>query len=644
MTLITLLISILALALTILLYLKRPRELLLRVTAIILIYMLVTNITLRLTAEEVKNAPIVLIDHSMSMKNHISHILGALAKLHQPHESFFFHESLLTKEKPDDLGTYTDITAAIKEASKLQPAVMILMTDGNHNFGTSPLSIVAELDEPIYIYGFGEEKPRDISIVDVIYPVYAYPDDTTEIDLIVETSGFPRGRGEATVQLVSGKTLATQSFPLSDVPARNQLRYVYVAKEPGTTSLKISLTPQSNEASYDNNQHTISLNVVEDKINVLYYTDHLSFNTKFILRAITQDRNLNVSAISRSSVNRYQDIEQRSEVTTLPDIGKFDVVILDNVSLGALPWSNVSDVAIQGKGIVLCGLLETINARWREILPIDVLSATTKGVFRLEVSEPFSVLTNEKHPPVKSIQRIVGSKQDASIIARTNNLPIVGYRMHGRGKIFQICATDLGTWHFLQHGLREHDFLHCFLGDVIRLLSPMGKHRRLVVNSPRREYAIGATIDFSLQSYDRNFRRAGGGDFFLVADDQKIPFYEVGEGFYEASFVVKDTGTLHVSAQGQLGEEKLASNELDINVLARAVETESRLNRVLLNRLAEATNGRFFSPMQTDSLILPEVAKKHVSRVINFHSPIVYFVVLFLLVADWILRRRRGIT
>jgi hypothetical protein len=635
LTLITLLISILALALAVLLYRKRP---------IILIYMLVTNITLRLTAEEEKTAPIILIDHSMSMKNHIPHILGTLAKLHQPHESFFFHESLLTKEKPDDLGTYTDITAALKEASKLQPAVMILMTDGNHNFGTSPLSIVAELDEPIYIYGFGEERPRDISIVDVIYPVYAYPNDTTEIDLVVETSGFPRGRGEATMQLVSGKTLATQSFPLSDVPARNQLKYVYVAKEPGTTSLKISLTPQSNEASYDNNQLTVSLNVVEDKINVLYYTDHLSFNTKFILRAITQDRNLNLSAISRSSVNQYQDIEQRSEVTTLPDISTFDVVILDNVSLGALPWANISDVAEQGKGIVLCGMLETINAQWREILPIDVLAATAKGVFRLEVSEPFSVLTNENHPPVKSIQRILGSKQDASIIARANNLPLVGYRVHGRGKIFQICATDLGTWHFLQHGLREHDFLHYFLGDVIRLLSPMGEHRRLVVDAPRREYAIGATIDFSLQSYDRNFRRAGGGDFFLVVDEQKIPFYEVGEGFYEARLVVKDTSTLHVSAQGQLGEEKLLSNEFDINVLARAVETEYRLNRVLLNKLAEATNGRFFSPKQTDSLVLPEVAKKQVSRVINLHSPIVYFVALFLLVADWILRRRRGIT
>ena len=616
----------------------------LRVMAIILLYMLITNINLRLTTEQAKNEPIVLIDHSMSMKNHLPHILDMLAELEEPHGLYFFHEGMLMKEKPTDPGTYTDITTAIKEAHKLQPAALILLTDGNHNFGVSPLSVVDELDESIYIYGFGEEKPRDISIVDVIYPVYAYPNDSTKIDLIVETSGFPRGRGEATMQFVSGKPLASQSFPLSDVPARNQLTFVYVPREPGITSLKVDLTRQPGEVSYDNNTYVFSLNTVEDKINVLYYTDHVSFNTKFILKAIKQDHNLNVSAMSRSGLNRYKHIERRNEVATLPDIGKFDVVILDNVSLGTVPWPNISDVVEQGAGIIVCGVIETITARWREILPIDVLAATTKGSFPLEVIEPFSVLSNDKHPPVKIIQRILGSKQDASIIARANNLPLVGYRRHGRGKIFQICATDLGTWHFLQHGLKEYDFLYYFLGDIIRFLSSLGKHRRLVLNTQRRECAPGATVDFSLQSYDRNFRRAGGGDFFLAADEQRIPFYEVGQGLYEASLVVKDTGHLHVSAHGQLGEESMVSNGIDINVLPRAIETEYRLNRTLLKRLAELTNGRFHSADQIDSLVIPNVEKKQVSRVISVNSPIAYLAVLILLIIDWILRRRRGIT
>lgn len=446
------------------------------------------------------------------------------------------------------------------------------------------------------------------------------------------------------MQLTSGKTLAAQSFPLSDIPARNRMKFTYLAQESGATPLKISLTPQSHEASYDNNQYTITLNVVENKTNVLYYTDHVSFNTKFTLRAIKQDRHLKVSAISRSSASRYQDIIRRTATTSVPDISKFDVLILDNANLGKLPWPNALDAVDQGTGIVLCGLLEGINTRWREVLPIDVLTATTDGVFQLEVSEPFSVLANDKHPPAKNIHRIVRAKQDASIIARANNLPLIGYRVHGPGKIFQICIPDIGTWHFLQHSLKEHDFLHYFLGDVIRFLSPMGKHRRLVVNTQRREYAIGATIDFSLQSYDRNFRRAGGGDFFLAVGEQKIPFYEVREGLYEASLVAKDTGIIHVSARGQLGEEKLTSDEFDIKVLPRFVETEYRLNRPLLTSLAETTNGQFFSPEQTDSLVLPKIEKTLMSKVVSLNSPAVYFAVLVLVVADWILRRRRGIT
>jgi hypothetical protein len=644
LTLIALLISALAVIISVLLYFKQPVQLFLRVAAIVLIYVLATNFSFSINTTAPQNDPVILIDHSQSMKNHLPYILDKISGLKFPHESLFFQESLTVKEEPGALGEYTDITTAISKVHESNPAILILITDGNHNFGASPLSVLDDINMPVQVYGIGEERPRDVSIVDVAYPVYAYQEDTMEIRAVVESGGFQTGSGEATLQLDSGKKIAVQRFPLSNTPARYTLDFVYVAQDPGKIRFNIDLTPQSDEISYNNNTSPFAVNILQNKIRVLYYTDHISFNTKYIMRSLRKDRNLSISAIHSPTPGMYQNIEQNKISTSPPDRDQYDVVILDNVNLGRLNWLRLPEMANENPGIILSGVLEGINAAWKRIIPIDITAGMLRGNYQLRIVEPFSVLNDNEYPPLQHINRIVGSKQDAVIIARTNELPLIAYREHGRSRIFQVSIIDLGTWHFLQRGLRDHDFLYYFFGDIIRFLSPLGKHERLVLSTQRREHTIGETVDLTLQSYNRDFRRIGGGDFFLVADEEKIPFYETKEGFYEASFLAQKTGELSIFAQGQIEEKQLVSNELLINVSSRYMETEHRLNRALLERIAAATGGEFFPLEKLDQLTLPTTHKKQVSKVINFNSPIIYVAILVFSVVDWIIRRWRGMT
>jgi hypothetical protein len=406
----------------------------------------------------------------------------------------------------------------------------------------------------------------------------------------------------------------------------------------------MQLTPEANEISYDNNKYDFSLRTLSEKIKVLYYTDHLSFNTKFILRSISEDGNLSVSSITRLGTTQYQNIESGKQMTALPGLGQFDVLILDNVKLERLPWQDIPDRLSQGLGVILVGTTEGMNATWQKVTPINTVSGIVEGNFQLDIIEPFSVLVDNKNPPVRSLGRIVDSKGDAIIIARANNVPVIGYRAHGRGKIFQISIGDLGTWHFVQHSLQERDLLYNLLGNVVRFLSPRGEHRRLVLSTRHADYAWGETINLTLQSYDRDFRRAGGGDFYLVSDTNKIPFYETRKGSYEASFVAERRGKMQVIAQGQLSGETLTSNGLDLEISSRSAESEYRTNRLLLDRLAEVTNGKFSPLDELPKIILPQTQTKRVSRTMNFNSPYVYCFVLTLLVVDWIIRRRQGIT
>jgi len=607
-------------------------------------FFLAANFSLRTSARIQKGAPLVLIDYSMSMKNHVARILEIVSDIDFPHETYFFRESLSTKERPSDLGAYTDLTRAIEKGSSLQPALVVLVTDGNHNFGPSPLTVAGEINTPLYVYGVGEEQTRDLSIIDVKCPDYSYPGDSVTIEVTVESGGFQGGIGDATMQLAGGKKLAAKTFSLSDITARHKLDFKYIPNETGETHLNMQLTPEANEISYDNNKYDFSLRTLSEKIRVLYYTDHLSFNTKFILRSISEDGNLSVSSITRLGTTHYRNIESGKQETALPDLQKFDVLILDNVKLERLPWQNIPERISQGLGVILVGTMEGMNAIWQKVTPINTISGIVEGNFHLDIIEPFSVLVDNKNPPVRSLGRVVDSKGDAIIIARANNVPIIGYRAHGRGKIFQISIGDLGTWNFMQHGLQERDLLHNLLGDAVRFLSPRGEYRRLVLSSQQLDYAWGETINLTLQSYDRDFRQAGGGDFYLVSDTNKIPFYETKRGSYEASFIAERRGKMQVIAQGQLSGETLTSNSLDLEISARSPESEYRTNRSLLQRLAEVTNGKFSDLDELPEFNPPQIQTERVSRTMNFNSPYVYCIILILLVVDWIIRRRQGIT
>lgn len=638
-----LLISIAAVVITIFLYARQPIQLILRTTAIILLYLVITNVRFQFTAEDQQANPVVVIDHSASMKNHLSLILELVSDIDTPYELLFSQESLLVQHEPEELGTYTDITSIIDQATARDPSSVVLITDGNHNYGTSPIIRAEETATPIYIYGIGEEKTRDVSIIDVQYPDYAYRGDSIEISVITETGGFATGSGEVLLQTTGGKKIATQPIPLSDVTAHYRIEFAYLATEGGTVQFKVYSPPQIGEISYDNNEYAFSINILDQKIKVLYYTDHISFSTKFILRSLTKDEHLSVSAIGRNSPSGFQLIGTGTEIAQLPNPEAYDVVILDNINLARLPWSGLPELIASGKGVVICGTTDGITQLWREILPIGVASGSMHGEFRLDIAEPFSVL-DDNLPPFKNMNRIIDAKDDAVIIAHANNLPLIGYRLNGRGKIFQICLADLGNWHFLGRGLKNDDLLSVLFSDVVRFVSPTGTYGRLVLRTNRKEYEFGETVQLKLQAYDRNFRRASGGDFFTVEQDRKIPFYEISMGRYEASLIASKHGIINVQAQGQLQGEELVSNSISVEVLERSIESEHRLNIPLLQKIATASGGEFHILEDLTKFSLPERTKKKTSTVIDLNSPITYLIMLVLLTLDWIIRRRRGIT
>ena len=637
-------ISLLAIVAAFIVYRKKPLQFILRAATVLFMYLVISNYQLRLYTDASRQDPIVLIDYSKSMENSLEDVIETVSEIDYPHQSLFVQENLITENRPDRLGSYTNLTRALRESDRMHSSSIFLVTDGNHNSGVSPLTVVKDMITPVYVCGVGSDGIRDIAIAEIKTPVYAYQDDSIHIDVIVESRGFPSGECQVSVELSSGRKVATQTIPLSESRARRRLRFGFIADVIGESRINISIAPVSGESTYDNNKQSVLLSVIKSKIKVLYYTDHISFNTKFLRQRLAMDDHISLSSFTRSEAGQFFNLEHTERATARPDPTAYDVIILDNTNVGMPPWSRAEEYLEQGKGLVLIGTIEGINASWQRVIPIDVAGGLIAGPHRVQITEPFSTLKQEDYPPLNVVGRAVGSKDDATIVAYAGNLPAIAYRREGRGIVYQISIIDLARWNFVQHGVKGREKLGQLMGDITRFLSHFGDHERLVLNAQKRDYAAGETVNLNLQSYDRDLRPAGGGDFYLAANDAEVPFYETEYGHYETSTVFEVPGRYQLSAKGNLDDEQLSSNTIEVNISSRPLETEQDINTNLLERIATGTNGKFFSLDELVNIVPPESSKKQVSKVFDFNSPITYILVLILLIIDWVLRRRRGIT
>lgn len=610
----------------------------LRAGAVVLLLFLISGLGMTLQFPR-DTIPVLLFDRSSSMARFLDRTEEILEKVDFPHTVLAFSESLYHESHADtNLGHNTNVTRALLRADHDRPSAILLVSDGNHNFGPSPLTVTDELVTPVYCFGVGDDAQTDIAITDIVYPRYSYTGDSITVDIIITSRGFAAGAGRVEILMENSKRI--NDFPLSMAPAKHTVSFSFLLGEPRTYTFTVEIVPKENEITYDNNRAVFSVRALLAKLHVLYYTDHLSFNTKFILRSLQNDPHIDLHAFTSEKNRGFIDIfTTRSR--PLPSIDAIDVLILDNVNLKHLPWDTLDILVQNGLGVVCMGILEGPTARF-EAVPISTVSPGITGTFSVRVIQPFSCLApGDEVAPFTSLNRIIAAKETAVIIAEANSVPVIAYQRHGRGLVFQIAAIDIGKWQFVQAGLSRKDILSCIMADAVRFVSARGENTRLTMNTLTGEYLLGETVDITLESYDRNFRRSGGGDFYLTYHQNRIPFYEVQSGIYRASFTADTVGTLQLKAAGTLRDEALTSNELSITVRRRPIEYEEGLNRELLVALAEATGGTF-QPLSDIAGFAPPVAA-HSSTRLHLDTPLTYVLIIFLLAVEWILRKRRGI-
>lgn len=572
---------------------------------------------------------------------------------------------------------------ALRESSSASLGAVILLSDGADNGGIvsqAQLNEIAAYGVPIHTVGIGREQmPEDLELSEVVLPPKALPGTTLSARVNIR---HDQG-GTARVKVYDGDTFLSNHDVQLD-PGRNMtMAYIDIeVAEPGQMDLRFSLDPLPGERNLANNTRASVVDVPESQYRILYVEGEPRWEYKFMRRALEDDPSIRLTTLLRVTPNKFyrqgiDDPEQLADgfPTESRDLYRFDALILGSVE--AAEFSEAQHEMIRdfvsergGSLMLLAGLNGLGQGGWgetalNEILPArlsldDTPLTRQKAPVALSSSGRLSPLLelsdNEEEnlrlwaelPEVADYQGMgplrPAATQLLGVIAGDRTLPLLVSQPYGRGQSYILASG--GTWRW-QMSLPVDDLRH---ETFWRQLA-----RGLVANAPRPFELTTTVQDGEIQvraeirdpeaeeNQDLSITAAvsGANNENLSLNLQPVPGQP---GSYAGAFAPRANGLYAIEAISLRGDEPVDATRTAIRYEEGQEAFGVRQNRALLERLASATGGRYWTPEQWSQL--PEAISYSNAGITErdirylWDAPFFFFLLALLKSGEWLLRRR----
>lgn len=296
-----------------------------------------------------------------------ANLLGAVTARHRAELLGFTHEAWdappggvaeLFAPRPGGAG-FTDLrlplVRALERSSSEGGKVLgvVLLTDGQHDWGPSPVKKAIELGEhqlPIFPVPLGaRQPPPDVAVVGVKAPPAVFKDVDTTVEARVKVSGL-RERRRITVQLQRPGSEPLQETITTDGTDRfYTVRFTTRLDRVGTQALTIAALPTPGETRPDNNQRTALVNVADDRAKVLLIDGEARWEHHYLASALQRDRTVQPQSVvfQQPRLERIPEEELRRSgnpwltLPTEPDaLAAYDGIVLGDVTPAQLPQAD----------------------------------------------------------------------------------------------------------------------------------------------------------------------------------------------------------------------------------------------------------------------------------------------------------------
>ncbi|MBL8796267.1 MAG: VWA domain-containing protein, partial [Planctomycetia bacterium] len=276
---------------------------------------------------------------------------------------------------------------------------VIVITDGRHNAGASPLERADELKKagiPIYPIPLGSgQAPPDIVVAELTAPRSTFKDDEINVEAQVKIAGIkaqlvrlelqqekPRPGQES-----AWETLGVDSLRHDGTDRTYTVPFPIRLADLGTQTLRVTARPADERSlprPLQHNRREVRVNVTDDQARVLLIDGEARWEFYYLSSALGRDRNLKLDRVlfEQPSLGRLSEAELKKlghparTLPTEPDaLARFDCIILGDVAPEQLP---VADRQRLEKFVADRGgtLLLLAGKRWLPLAYVDASPST----------------------------------------------------------------------------------------------------------------------------------------------------------------------------------------------------------------------------------------------------------------------------
>ncbi|MBI5388585.1 MAG: hypothetical protein HZA90_28310 [Verrucomicrobia bacterium] len=572
-------------------------------------------------------------------------------------------------------------------------AGVFLVTDGANNSGSQPREIAGMFRQegvPLYVYGLGITSPRDIIAANVFAPDVTFVKDEVPVTVRVRSQGL-NGQTAKLKLLLNGNPVADRDLAFGP-DGEQAVTLNFTPQMQGEFDLTAAIDPRPDEAVTDNNARTQRLKVIDTKIKVLMVEQSPRWEFRYLQAMLMRDRRIELKcvllegdpAIARGTNTPF--LEQFP--TRKDDLFKYDLVIYGDIDprrLAASSLENLNElvskfggalVVVAGKKFVPSAYRRTALER---LLPVELdtaaiepagdpvaekpvrLELTASGranaMLRLSDKEEESAAIWKQLPPIFWVAKVARAKPAAEVLlvdpdplkeTRFGKMPVVAFQHYGLGQVMFV-GTD-NTWRWRKNvGDAYYTTLWGQMMQRLSIQRLLGGSKRTQLTTDRQNYMTGERVTIYARLYTAGYEpvqepavkgvyglRLGG-----AGRQAEVTLRPLAEqpGLYRGEFIAPTPG------QYQFFVEQDLNTPLDFNVTEPKFELgETAMNESLLSEIATNTGGAFF---REESLWkLPDTITARAEKVRSplevelWCSPLYFLLLLGVVTAEWVLRKR----
>lgn len=596
-------------------------------------------------------------------------------------------------------------TTAVGEAASVERAAVVLLTDGRHNSGPSPVQtarLMGAQGIPFYPVSFGSTRaPRDLVMKDAVYPDSVFATDTLTGQLTFHDTMSPHQQFSLKIsqrnELLWEQTFQTTGSGSRQVPFQIDVQSLVKNASDWSTDdvthhslpveLAATIVPLNSEAETSNNSTSIRLAVVTQPSRVMILDGRSRWEVRYLRNAFDRDSQWDVNVIIAGPGNDESTLPRGAQPGQFPstrmDLMKYDLLIVGEVASSLLEdyeyeWIR-EFVQLRGGGLILIDgnrgrlqqqstteLLDLVPVEWSDT-PVTAsptqLRLTNKGralpELLLSTPEQNELLWTQLPPPrsLSSVLPLPGSEVLVETVSADNiPRPLLVTRLSGAGRVLYAGSDESWRWRY-----KNADTYHQrFWNQVARYVMPQpfaSSDEFVSVDSGKVAYGFGETanIRVQLRNADGTPAESPAVDALLSQDGKIVSTVSLTAdtnvpGLYRGTtnkLVNAGSHEVSVRAAGFSSDALKARSSFVVRESESSELSQTSCNERLLQEIAVESGGSYLREEQLNQLpaLLQPLSNGRIveSDTVLWQSYWWFAAILLLLTTEWWLRKRVGL-